>query len=288
MGKEGNQAASASDFSFTQFRFLDRLLLQHGRWAYYRIAYFFVYYGYKNMLITFILFYFLAYCGWSGTNVLSSAYLTCYNSVISVFLTIYYGVLEQDINADMYTPAYPMMPYFYREYRKIELFSYFRYCFWSLGALANSAWIFFLTIYGIGSFASTDSRGRVADMRSMSSNLSLTSFLVITVVAYLDMYNFTVVSWFVFGILTIFVAFIYFIIENFANIGYNYLAWSANDNLKWWMLVLLQTASVLAVRVAYNTARFNICPTLVQQWMIRRNRDYRLNSKIQSQGGYVR
>jgi phospholipid-translocating ATPase len=114
LGKEGNQAASASDFNFCQFRFLERLLLHHGRWAYYRIAYFLVYYAFKNILITLMLFCYLAYCGWSGANVLSSAYLTVYNSLISVFLTIYYGVLEQDINSDMYSPAYNVMPRFYK------------------------------------------------------------------------------------------------------------------------------------------------------------------------------
>lgn len=282
MGKEGNQAASASDFSLCQFRFLDRLLLQHGRWAYYRIAYFFVYFGFKNMLITFVLFYFLAYSGWSGANILSSAYLTCYNSVISVFLTIYYGVLEQDINCDMYSPAYTLMPYFYKEYKRIGLFSYKRYILWSIGAIAASAWIYFTTVYGIGFFGPTDAFGRVADERSLSSSLSLTSFLAITIVAYLDMYNFTIFSWFVFGVLTILIALIYFIIENFLNIGPNYYAWSDNFNLKWWLVILLQFCSVLAVRVAYNTLRFNVWPTLVQQWMIRRNRDYTINHKVET------
>lgn len=51
-----------------------------------------MYYGFKNLIVTMILFYFLAYCGWSGKNFLSSSYLTVYNSVLSVCLTIYYGV----------------------------------------------------------------------------------------------------------------------------------------------------------------------------------------------------
>jgi P-type E1-E2 ATPase len=93
LGKEGNQAANASDFNFCKLRFLDRLLLHHGRLAYYRIAYFFVYYGFKNMLIALIMFYYLAYCGWSGANILSSSYFAVYNSVISLFITVYYGML---------------------------------------------------------------------------------------------------------------------------------------------------------------------------------------------------
>ncbi|XP_003368395.1 putative phospholipid-transporting ATPase ID, partial [Trichinella spiralis] len=36
-GQEGMQAVLASDFSIAQFRYLERLLLVHGRWSYYRI-----------------------------------------------------------------------------------------------------------------------------------------------------------------------------------------------------------------------------------------------------------
>ena len=34
-GQEGMQAVLASDYSLSQFRFLERLLLVHGRWSYF-------------------------------------------------------------------------------------------------------------------------------------------------------------------------------------------------------------------------------------------------------------
>lgn len=37
-GQEGMQAVLASDYSIAQFRFLERLLLVHGRWSYYRMC----------------------------------------------------------------------------------------------------------------------------------------------------------------------------------------------------------------------------------------------------------
>jgi hypothetical protein len=94
------------------------------------------------------------------------------------------------------------------------------------------------------------------------------------------MYNFTIISWFVFGILTILVAVIYFIIENFAQISPNYLAWSDNFNLKWWLVILINSGAILLLRIAYNSIKFNIYPTLIQKWMIKRNRDYTVNHKI--------
>jgi phospholipid-translocating ATPase len=37
-GAEGQQAVMASDFAIAQFRFLERLLLHHGRYCYKRMA----------------------------------------------------------------------------------------------------------------------------------------------------------------------------------------------------------------------------------------------------------
>ena len=38
-GQEGMQAVLASDYSIAQFQFLERLLLVHGRWSYYRYVF---------------------------------------------------------------------------------------------------------------------------------------------------------------------------------------------------------------------------------------------------------
>ena len=48
-GQEGMQAVMASDFAFAQFRFLERLLLVHGRYSYKRVAKFVCYFFYKNL-----------------------------------------------------------------------------------------------------------------------------------------------------------------------------------------------------------------------------------------------
>ncbi len=50
--------------------------------------------------MTMILFYFMFYCGFSVQQFTTDLYLTSYNSFLSLVLTIYYGVWEQDINAD--------------------------------------------------------------------------------------------------------------------------------------------------------------------------------------------
>ncbi len=65
-GQEGRQAVLASDYSIGQFRYLERLLLVHGRWSYLRTAKFLRYFFYKNFAFTFCQFWFAFYCGFSA------------------------------------------------------------------------------------------------------------------------------------------------------------------------------------------------------------------------------
>ncbi|ROI16607.1 Phospholipid-transporting ATPase ID, partial [Anabarilius grahami] len=68
-GQEGMQAVLSSDFSFAQFRFLQRLLLVHGRWSYLRMCKFLRYFFYKNFTFTFVHFWYAFFCGFSAQDV---------------------------------------------------------------------------------------------------------------------------------------------------------------------------------------------------------------------------
>lgn len=50
-GVEGLQAARSADFAISQFRFLRKLLLVHGAWAYQRMSKMIFYYFYKNIAL---------------------------------------------------------------------------------------------------------------------------------------------------------------------------------------------------------------------------------------------
>ncbi len=65
-GQEGRQAVLASDFSFGQFCYLERLLLVHGRWSYLRISKFLRYFFYKNFAFTLCHFWFGFFSGFSA------------------------------------------------------------------------------------------------------------------------------------------------------------------------------------------------------------------------------
>ena len=127
LGKEGNSASAASDFSVGEFRLLDRLVLHHGRWFYYRLSYFFVYYGWKNLVMTLVLFFFMVESAFSAFPALSQPFITVYNILIGMVLVLYFSIFEQDINEDQYKPAHACLPAFYRESKQQDLFSYSRY-----------------------------------------------------------------------------------------------------------------------------------------------------------------
>uniref|UniRef100_A0A8C2FYH4 Phospholipid-transporting ATPase n=1 Tax=Cyprinus carpio TaxID=7962 RepID=A0A8C2FYH4_CYPCA len=78
-GQEGIQAVLASDYSFSQFRFLQRLLLVHGRWSYLRMCRFLCYFFYKNFAFTMVHFWFGFFCGFSAQIALDTGYWTAIN-----------------------------------------------------------------------------------------------------------------------------------------------------------------------------------------------------------------
>ena len=74
-GQEGMQAVLASDFSMAQFRYLERLLLVHGRWSYLRMCKFLKYFFYKNFAFTLCHFWYAIFCGFSAQVRTAAAFL---------------------------------------------------------------------------------------------------------------------------------------------------------------------------------------------------------------------
>jgi phospholipid-translocating ATPase len=87
-GQEGQQAVLSSDFSIGQFRYLERLLLVHGRWSYYRVSKFLRYFFYKNFAFTLCHFWFAFFCGFSAQVKLKSfrLYINAFYAFLFIFL----------------------------------------------------------------------------------------------------------------------------------------------------------------------------------------------------------
>ncbi|XP_061881093.1 phospholipid-transporting ATPase ID-like [Entelurus aequoreus] len=97
-GQEGMQAVLSSDYSFAQFRFLQRLLLVHGRWSYLRMCKFLRYFFYKNFTFTFVHFWYAFFCGFSAQTVYDEWFITLYNLVYTALPVLGMSLFDQDVN----------------------------------------------------------------------------------------------------------------------------------------------------------------------------------------------
>lgn len=151
-GVEGTQAVQASDFAVSQFRFLQGLLLDHGRAAYRRVATFICYYFYKNIALVASDLMWAPLHGFSGQIVFPSWYTTNYNALWTSWPCIFAFSLDRDVsptiaraNAYLYA-AGPANVYFNAKI----FFSWVGLAFWH-GSIAF--WIPFLA-YGADSMNS--------------------------------------------------------------------------------------------------------------------------------------
>uniref|UniRef100_A0A0K0D1M5 PhoLip_ATPase_C domain-containing protein n=1 Tax=Angiostrongylus cantonensis TaxID=6313 RepID=A0A0K0D1M5_ANGCA len=109
LGHEGMQAVLASDYSVGQFKYLERLLLVHGRWSYFRMAKFLRYFFYKNFAFTLTNFWYSFFCGYSAQTVFDAVFIACYNLFFTALPVLAMGSLDQDID-----DSYSLQEIFFR------------------------------------------------------------------------------------------------------------------------------------------------------------------------------
>ena len=95
-GREGMQAARASDFSIARFSFLTRLLLVHGRWSYVRTSWISQYCLYKSMIICMVQLLFAIPSRFSGASFFDSLSIVSYNLFYTSLIGAFY-LFEQDL-----------------------------------------------------------------------------------------------------------------------------------------------------------------------------------------------
>ncbi|XP_041086451.1 phospholipid-transporting ATPase IC-like isoform X2 [Polyodon spathula] len=76
-GQEGLQPVQCSDYSIAQFRFLQRLLLVHGRWSYIRICKYLRFFLLKTLSFTFVHIWYSFFNGFTAQDVSDRASLQC-------------------------------------------------------------------------------------------------------------------------------------------------------------------------------------------------------------------
>eukprot|EP00045_Choanoeca_perplexa_P014034 m.162837 g.162837 ORF g.162837 m.162837 type:complete len:1244 (-) comp16542_c0_seq1:139-3870(-) len=191
-GLEGRQAVMASDFSIAQFKFLQRLLLVHGRWSYLRMTTFLNYFFYKNFAYAYVHFFFGFYCGYSGLTVYDAVFISTFNVIYSSLPILVVGILEQDVN-DRESLANPFL---YEAGPRNILFDR-RSFYWSLlrGAI-HGCIIFFMLAAAVMGGGQVDSDGiEGGDYFSLSAAAALTLTWVVNFQLAIQTRHWTWLNW---------------------------------------------------------------------------------------------
>ena len=140
-GQEGLQAARSADFSISQFRFLRKLLLVHGGWAYSRMSKIILYSFYKNITLYMIQLWYATQNGFSGATLFETwSSVSSYNVLWTIFQPFAIGLFDQYVSArilDRYPPLY-------RLGQRSVFYNHPVFWGWIITSFFQSAVIFFL------------------------------------------------------------------------------------------------------------------------------------------------
>ncbi|ORX81203.1 phospholipid-translocating P-type ATPase [Anaeromyces robustus] len=99
-GQEGMQAAMSSDYAISQFRFLSKLVIVHGRWSYYRISNMVMNFFYKNIVWVFTLFWYQFSCGFSAQILFDYSLIMFFNFIFSSLPVMVMGIFDKDLKKE--------------------------------------------------------------------------------------------------------------------------------------------------------------------------------------------
>ncbi|KAI0158039.1 phospholipid-translocating P-type ATPase [Hypoxylon sp. FL1284] len=142
-GREGLQAARVADYSIAQFRFLQRLLLVHGRWIYLRTAKYILATFWKELVFYIIQAQYQRWNGYTGTSIYESWSLTVFNALFTSLPVILFGIFEKDLKAETLLAV----PELYSFGQRSEAFNFKVYLSWMLSGAVDTV-IIYMMVWG--------------------------------------------------------------------------------------------------------------------------------------------
>uniref|UniRef100_A0A673IB70 Phospholipid-transporting ATPase n=1 Tax=Sinocyclocheilus rhinocerous TaxID=307959 RepID=A0A673IB70_9TELE len=262
-GQEGMQAVLASDYSFAQFRYLQRLLLVHGRWSYYRMCNFLCYFFYKNFAFTLVHFWYGFLCGFSAQTVYDQWFITLFNIVYTSLPVLAMGLFDQDVN-EQYSLRYPNL---YRPGQINQLFNKRKFFTCTLQGVCISFILFFIP-YGAFMTAVRDDGAHISDQQAFAVTIATSLVIVSSVQIGLDTNYWTAVNhFFIWGSLAVYFAILFAmhsdgIFTIFPN-QFPFIGTARNSlNQKIvWLVILLTTVVCIMPMVAVRFIKADLYPT---------------------------
>jgi len=259
-GQEGMQAVLASDYSIAQFRYLERLLLVHGRWSYYRMCKFLRYFFYKNFAFTLCHFWYAFFCGFSAQTALGEDFIAVYNLFYTSLPVLALGFFDQDVKPQL-TLKHPML------YLPGQLSLFFNYKEFAVSAVQGFLTSMLLFLLPMGAYHNkTDDGGLVLPSHELFSSVVAT-ILVIVVTAQVAL---DTSYWTVFNHITIWGSLVFYFILTFF---YNFVVAGKHPGTlatamrepTFWFTVLLTTVVLIVPVVAWRFYTVDVNPTLTDR-----------------------
>ncbi|XP_065363251.1 probable phospholipid-transporting ATPase IM isoform X3 [Calliphora vicina] len=264
-GQEGLQAVLASDYSIAQFRYLERLLLVHGRWSYYRMCKFLRYFFYKNFAFTLCHCWYSFFCGFSAQTVFDPMFISVYNLFYTSLPVLALGVFEQDVS-DRHSVDFPKL---YTPGLKSQLFNTKEFVYSVLHG-AFSSLILFLIPYG------TYHKGVSPNGLILSDHMTLgavvATILIIDNTAQIALYT---SYWTIVNHITIWGSLVwYFVLDYFYNyvIGGPYVGslTMAMKDLTFWTTMFITVVLIMIPVLAYKFYLIDCQPSLADKIRMKR------------------
>ncbi|KAF1396631.1 Phospholipid-transporting ATPase FetA, partial [Spheniscus magellanicus] len=201
-GQEGMQAVLSSDFSFAQFRYLQRLLLVHGRWSYIRMCKFLKYFFYKNFAFTLVHFWYGFFSGFSAQTVYDEWFITLYNLVYTSLPVLGMSLFDQDVD-DRWSMLFPQL---YVPGQQNVYFNKIMFVKCMLQGIYSSLILFFIPYGAMYNTMRSDGKA-IADYQSFALMAQTCLLIVVSVQIGLDTSYWTVVNqFFIWGSLSVYFA----------------------------------------------------------------------------------
>ncbi|KAJ3327112.1 hypothetical protein HDU76_012352 [Blyttiomyces sp. JEL0837] len=174
-GMEGLQAARSADFAIAQFRFLRKLLLVHGGWAYSRLSKLILYSFYKNITLYLIQLWFAFDNGFSGQTLFESWTQSAYNVGFAILQPVAIGIFDQYVSARM-LDRYPQL---YKLGQRSEFYNHTAFWSWIGNSFFHSLIMYYTMawIYGEDTMLSD---GRIANNWLFGQMVYTTDLITIT------------------------------------------------------------------------------------------------------------
>ncbi|KAI8085885.1 uncharacterized protein B0P05DRAFT_534105 [Gilbertella persicaria] len=244
-GVEGRQAVMASDYAIAQFRFLQKLLLVYGRWSYLRIAEMIMGFFFKNIIWTFVLFWYQIFCQFNGSMMFEYVLVTLYNVVFTSLPIIFMGIWDQDLNSKI-SSLYPEL---YRMGLRNDKFKPWRFYLTVFDAIFQSSVCFFFP-YILLLGGPIDPQGR--DQNGMYEFGTIVSSIVVIVANLFVMTSLYSFTWIQILVISLSILVYYAIVCIYAQ--FNSFIFAGHDILFgtgfYWMILILTICTCYIPRIA--------------------------------------